>query len=77
MYTINHGSFKFLIQLQEKIQASIKFRYKGIYLQKTTYPSHPQSPIIYPTTPHLFVIRTDPSKLNETHIHLKFFYLYF
>ena len=46
MYTTNHGPIKFLIKLQEEIQASILFKYTGIYLQNyKKYPSHPQSPL--------------------------------
>ena len=53
MYTTNHGPIKFLIKLQEeKIQASIKFQYTGIYLQtyknmKVTH-NHPYLPYYRP-----------------------------
>ena len=47
MYTTNYCPTKFLINLQEeKIQASILFKYTDIYLQNyKKYPSHPQSPL--------------------------------
>ena len=53
MYTTNHGPIKILIQLQEeKIQASIQFKYTCIYLHKLQKISmSPTITLIYPTTP--------------------------
>ena len=75
MYTINHGPIKFQITHQKKEIKSPYFISRYYRILQQTISSHPQSPL-FTLLPPLIGKKTDPSKLNETHIHLIFFYLH-